>query len=67
MKVPIGHFVMEQVTNISVPIGGDKAPIAKLKITTIANWISLMPVSGRSTVGNDTFQSRWVSDQSASV
>lgn len=34
---------MEQVTNIKVPIGGDKAPKAKLKITTMAKWISSKP------------------------
>jgi len=32
----MGHLVMPHVTNISVPIGGLRAPIAILKIKTIA-------------------------------
>ena len=37
IKALILHFVMPQVTNISVPIGGESAPMAKLKMNMIAN------------------------------
>jgi len=43
MKSFVLHPVIEQVTNIKVPMGGERAPMALLKIYIMAKWTSSIP------------------------